>query len=91
MHKNGIIIKLCTHPLIELLIRQQKGLLCPSAVLLAVDDPKPNIGSGSATLNALLCVSEYLAAQEGHKVLFCIMAERFDLFTMCHVHVGCNQ
>ncbi len=39
-----------------------------NAVVMAVDDPKPNIGSGSATLNAIICVAEYLAAQEGHKV-----------------------
>ena len=52
----------------ELLIRQQKRLLNRDAVLLAVDDPKPNIGSGSAALNALICVAEYLAAHEGHKV-----------------------
>ena len=53
----------------ELLIRQKKRLLHSGAVLLAVDDPKPNIGSGSAALNALLCVSEHLAANEGLKVI----------------------
>lgn len=37
-------------------------------MLLAVDDPRHNIGSGSATLNALLCVTEYLAAQNNEKV-----------------------
>lgn len=53
----------------ELLIRQQKGLLSSDAVVLAVDDPKPNIGSGSAALNALICVTECLAAREGQKVV----------------------
>ena len=52
----------------ELHIRQGKGLLSSSTVLLAVDDPRHNIGSGSATLNALLCVTEYLAAQNNEKV-----------------------
>lgn len=52
----------------ELQIRQQKGILNSSALLLAVDDPTPNVGSGSAALNALICVAEYLAAQEGQKV-----------------------
>ena len=52
----------------ELQIRQQKGLICASAAILAVDDPRPNIGSGSATLNALISVTECLAAREGHKV-----------------------
>lgn len=35
---------------------------------MAVDDSKFNIGSGSAALNALICVAENLAAMEGHKV-----------------------
>ena len=52
----------------ELQIRQKKGLICASAAILAVDDPRPNIGSGSATLNALISVTECLAAREGHKV-----------------------
>jgi hypothetical protein len=53
----------------ELQIRQQKRLICAQATILAVDDPKPNIGSGSATLNALISVTEWLAAREGHKVV----------------------
>ena len=36
---------------------------------MAVDDSKFNIGSGSAALNALICVAENLAAIEGHKVV----------------------
>lgn len=54
----------------ELQIRQEKGLICSTTAILAVDDPKPNIGSGSATLNALISVTECLAAREGHKVCF---------------------
>ena len=56
------------HLITELQIRQKKGLLDHDTFLLAVDDPKPNIGSGSATLNAVLCVGEYLAAKEGMTV-----------------------
>ena len=52
----------------ELLLRQQKGLIPPKTYILAVDDPRPNIGSGSAALNAIICVAEYLAAQDGSKV-----------------------
>ena len=48
----------------ELKIRQEKGVICSKAAILAVDDPKPGIGSGSATLNALISVTESLAAQE---------------------------
>ena len=37
-------------------------------LLLAIDDPKPGIGSGSATLNALLVVTEHLSARAGYTV-----------------------
>ncbi len=50
---------------VELHIRQRKGILSRDVAFLVVEDPKPNVGSGSATLNALLCVAEYLAAKEG--------------------------
>ena len=39
-------------------------------LLLAIDDPKPGIGSGSATLNALLVVTEHLSARAGYTVCF---------------------
>lgn len=52
----------------ELRIRQEKGLLDGDTLILAVEDPKPDIGSGSATLNAVLCVAECLAAREGMTV-----------------------
>jgi fucokinase len=47
----------------ELKIRQKLGFIEKGTLLLTVEDPKPNIGSGSATLNALLCVAERLAAR----------------------------
>jgi len=53
---------------IELKCYQELGLIHPGTFLLAVDDPRPNIGSGSAVLNALLCVSEHLAARSGSTV-----------------------
>ena len=49
----------------ELNYYQKLGSIHPDTFLLAVDDPRPNIGSGSAVLNALLCVSEHLAARSG--------------------------
>ena len=64
-----VYTSLCCFMYTELHIRQGKGLLSSGTVLLAVDDPRHNIGSGSATLNALLCVTEYLAAQNKEKVL----------------------
>ena len=53
---------------LELEIRQRTAVVAQGTVLLAVEDPKPNIGSGSATLNALLRAAEYLAAKEGMTV-----------------------
>ena len=49
-------------------MRQRKGLIPKDVAFLMVEDPKPNIGSGSATLNAMLRVAEYLAAREGMTV-----------------------
>ncbi|XP_065920232.1 L-fucose kinase-like [Dysidea avara] len=53
----------------ELNYYQKLGSIHPDTFLLAVDDPRPNIGSGSAVLNALLCVSEHLAARSGCTVV----------------------
>lgn len=36
--------------------------------LLAVEDPKADVGSGGATINALLTVAEYISAQRGFSV-----------------------
>ena len=58
---------LCDY-ILELHYYQQLGLISSDTFLLAVDDPRPNIGSGSAVLNALLCVSEHLAARSGYSV-----------------------
>ena len=50
---------------VELEIRRQLGWVGANTLLLTVEDPKPNIGSGSALLNALLCVAERLSARRG--------------------------
>ena len=52
----------------ELEIRKQKGFIDKDTLLLAVEDPRPNVGSGGASLNALLVVSEYLCANAGYTV-----------------------
>lgn len=57
--------------LIELKIYQAKGKIPADVLLLAIDDPKPGIGSGSATLNALLLVTEHLSARAGYTVGVC--------------------
>lgn len=58
----------CVCQFLELDYFQKLDLISPDTFLLAVDDPRPNIGSGSAVLNALLCVSEHLAAHSGYSV-----------------------
>ena len=63
---------------------------------MAVDDPKPNIGSGSATLNALISVTECLAAREGHKVRQCCCARSRQLAELFltrfwPMHAGCDS
>ncbi|XP_036390932.1 L-fucose kinase [Megalops cyprinoides] len=53
----------------ELEIRQQRGSLPKGALLLTVADPQERLGSGGATLNALLVVAEHLSARAGHTVV----------------------
>uniref|UniRef100_A0A4W3ITY9 L-fucose kinase n=1 Tax=Callorhinchus milii TaxID=7868 RepID=A0A4W3ITY9_CALMI len=53
----------------ELEIRQQKGFISPGVVLLTVEDPKAQVGSGGATLNALLVAAEHLSARAGYTVV----------------------
>uniref|UniRef100_UPI00398EB101 L-fucose kinase isoform X2 n=1 Tax=Pristiophorus japonicus TaxID=55135 RepID=UPI00398EB101 len=50
----------------ELEIRQQKGSIAPGVVLLTVEDPEAHVGSGGATLNALLVAAEHLSARAGY-------------------------
>lgn len=72
----------------ELEIRQKKGILLKSIAFLVVEDPKPGIGSGSATLNALLCVAEYLAAKDGMTVRRVRGWKRPGLICLrAHIHV----
>ena len=37
-------------------------------LLLTLEDPKARIGSGGATINALLVVTEHLSAKAGYEV-----------------------
>lgn len=52
----------------ELKARQAKGLIASSTHLLAVADPDARVGSGGATLNALLVATELLSSQDGYTV-----------------------
>ncbi|KAJ8343194.1 hypothetical protein SKAU_G00305230 [Synaphobranchus kaupii] len=53
----------------ELEVRQQRGSLPKGALLLTVADPQERLGSGGATLNALLVAAEHLSARAGHTVV----------------------
>lgn len=52
----------------ELDARQSKCYIDKDTVLLVISDPIEGIGSGGATLNALLVITEHLAAQAGYTV-----------------------
>ncbi|KAH3773461.1 hypothetical protein DPMN_174823 [Dreissena polymorpha] len=54
--------------LTELELRQAKGYIDKDVFLLTVEDPKQDVGSGGATINALLTVAEYISAQRGYNV-----------------------
>ncbi|CAF1085875.1 unnamed protein product [Adineta ricciae] len=49
--------------------RQHYGLIDKSTILLSVNDPQDKLGSGGATLNALLVATEHLSARAGYSVV----------------------
>ncbi|XP_043351119.1 L-fucose kinase isoform X3 [Dermochelys coriacea] len=53
----------------ELEIRWRRGVLGPHPLLLTVEDPTARVGSGGATLNALLVAAEHLSARAGCTVV----------------------
>ncbi|XP_062817746.1 L-fucose kinase isoform X1 [Anolis carolinensis] len=53
----------------ELEVRRARGFLGQNPILLTVEDPKVQVGSGGATLNALLVAAEHLSARAGHTVV----------------------
>lgn len=54
----------------ELEIHQNKGFIDKDVLLLTLEDPKARVGSGGATVNALLVVTEHLSAKAGYEVSF---------------------
>ena len=52
----------------ELELRQSKGLISKDTLVLALEDPRGGVGSGGATLNTLLVVTEHLSAKAGFQV-----------------------
>ncbi|KAL7867613.1 hypothetical protein SRHO_G00089970 [Serrasalmus rhombeus] len=69
----------------ELEIRQQRGSLSPRALLLTVSDPQERLGSGGATLNALLVAAEHLSARAGYTV---VTADVLDDAHILILHTG---
>jgi fucokinase len=53
----------------EMQVRQDKGQIDRDVILLTVEDPKCEVGSGGATLNALLVVAEHISAKQGYTVV----------------------
>ena len=54
---------------LELAIRKAFGNISESTITLSIDDPKEQLGSGGATINALLVVTEFLSAKKGFTVI----------------------
>ncbi|XP_018608232.2 L-fucose kinase isoform X2 [Scleropages formosus] len=69
----------------ELKLRQQRGYLPQEALLLTVSDPQERLGSGGATLNALLVAAEHLSARAGHTV---VTADVLDDAHILILHTG---
>ncbi|XP_073233472.1 L-fucose kinase-like [Porites lutea] len=53
----------------ELEVLQNKGFIEKDVLILTLEDPKGGVGSGGATLNALLVVTEHLNAKAGFGVV----------------------
>ncbi|EDO39170.1 predicted protein [Nematostella vectensis] len=71
----------------ELELCQKKGLIDKTTLLLALEDPKARVGSGGATLNALLVVTEHLSAQAGFLTVESKVLQDADILIM---HMGRN-
>ena len=53
----------------ELELMKKYGSISTETTTVAIADPQPNIGSGGATINAVLVISEMLSAKEGYHTL----------------------
>ncbi|XP_060041157.1 L-fucose kinase isoform X3 [Erinaceus europaeus] len=53
----------------ELEVRQKREQISAGTLILAVEDPETQVGSGGATLNALLVAAEHLSARAGFTVV----------------------
>ncbi|KAM7002833.1 LOW QUALITY PROTEIN: L-fucose kinase [Tautogolabrus adspersus] len=69
----------------ELELRQQRGSLAQGALVLTVRDSQEPLGSGGATLNALLVAAEHLSSRAGHTV---VTADVLDDAHILILHTG---
>ncbi|XP_061577517.1 L-fucose kinase isoform X1 [Cololabis saira] len=69
----------------ELELRQHRGTLSPGALVLTVRDRQEPLGSGGATLNALLVAAEHLSSRAGHTV---VTADVLDEAHILILHTG---
>ncbi|KAM7427970.1 hypothetical protein ABFA07_020984 [Porites harrisoni] len=69
----------------ELEIHQNKGFIDKDVLLLTLEDPKARVGSGGATVNALLVVTEHLSAKAGYETLNLSVLENANILIM---HMG---
>ncbi|KAJ3596769.1 hypothetical protein NHX12_003170 [Muraenolepis orangiensis] len=70
----------------ELDLRQRRGSVAPGALLLTVSDPEERrLGSGGATLNALLVAAEHLSARAGFTVVSADVLEQAHILIL---HTG---
>ncbi|RVE72163.1 hypothetical protein OJAV_G00058910 [Oryzias javanicus] len=69
----------------ELELRQQRGALCQGVLVLTVRDRQEPLGSGGATLNALLVAAEHLSSRAGHTV---VTADVLDDAHILILHTG---
>ncbi|XP_028307471.1 L-fucose kinase [Gouania willdenowi] len=69
----------------ELELRQQRGVLPASALLLTVPDRETAVGSGGATINALLVAAEHLSSRANHSV---VTADVLDDAHILILHTG---
>lgn len=68
----------------ELKILQARNIIPASVKTLVVEDPASNIGSGAATLNALLVVTEFLSAHSGYTVVSPDVLEKSRILILHH-------
>ncbi|XP_026166649.1 L-fucose kinase [Mastacembelus armatus] len=69
----------------ELELRQQRGSISQGALVLTVQDRREPLGSGGATLNALLVAAEHLSNRAGYTV---VTADVLDDAHILILHTG---